>query len=99
MGITLKLLRLERLRHVGGAMYIGLGWLIVIAAPQLLRSLGVARLSLIVTGGVLYTAGAIVLASHRPDPAPRVFGCHEVWHAFVIAAGLCHYTVIFGVVC
>ncbi len=98
VGITLKFLRLRRMRHVGDVMYIGLGWLIVIATPQLLSSLGAVQLALIVTGGVLYTVGSIVLASRRPDPDPRVFGYHEVWHAFVVAAGLCHYVAIFGIV-
>lgn len=98
VGITLEFLRLNRLRHAGDVMYIGLGWLIVIATPQLLRSLGAAQLALIVTGGVLYTVGAIVLAARRPDPDPRVFGYHEVWHAFVVAAGLCHYAAIFAIV-
>ena len=98
VGITLKFLRLNRLRHVGDVMYIGLGWLIVVATPQLLRSLGAGQLALIVTGGVLYTVGAIVLAARKPDPDPKVFGYHEVWHAFVVAAGLCHYAAIFGIV-
>lgn len=98
VGITLKFLRLDRMRHLGDVMYIGLGWLIVVATPQLLRSLGVVQLALIATGGILYTVGSIVLASHRPDPDPRVFGYHEVWHAFVVAAGVCHYAAIFAVV-
>lgn len=98
IGITLKFVRMERLRSLSGVMYIGLGWLIVVATPQLLQTLGAVQLALIVAGGVLYTAGAIVLASRRPDPNPRVFGYHEVWHAFVVAAGLCHYAAIFGVV-
>jgi hemolysin III len=45
-------------------------------------------------GGLLYTAGAIVYASERPNPAPRVFGYHEVFHALAIAAAALHYAVI-----
>jgi hemolysin III len=43
---------------------------------------------------VLYTVGVVVLIRRRPDPNPRVFGYHEVWHAFTVAAGACHYTLI-----
>jgi len=47
-----------------------------------------------VTGGLLYTAGAIVFATKRPDPAPSTFGYHEIWHAFMVAAAGCHYAMI-----
>jgi len=43
---------------------------------------------------VLYTVGAVVLIRRRPDPSPRVFGYHEVWHACTVAAGACHYALI-----
>jgi hemolysin III len=51
-----------------------------------------------VVGGVLYTVGAIVLARGRPDPKPQMFGYHEVWHAFMVAAVACHYAMIMLVV-
>ncbi|MEA2401575.1 MAG: hemolysin, partial [Thermoleophilaceae bacterium] len=50
--------------------------------------------ALVALGGVLYTAGAVVYGLKRPDPAPRVFGYHEVFHAFTIAAAALHYAVI-----
>jgi len=53
-----------------------------------------AELALMVSGGLLYTAGAIVFASRRPDPRPATFGYHEVWHAFQVAAAACHYAMI-----
>jgi hemolysin III len=46
------------------------------------------------TGGLLYTAGAMVYASERPNPLPKVFGYHEVFHALVLAAVGLHYAVI-----
>jgi hemolysin III len=49
-------------------------------------------------GGILYTAGAVVLAARRPDPAPTVFGYHEVWHTMVLAASVLHYVLIWRVV-
>jgi hemolysin III len=76
------------------ALYLGLGWISVVLLPQLADTIGLRRLALGVIGGVLYTVGVVVLIRRRPDPNPRVFGYHEVWHAFTVAAGACHYTLI-----
>jgi hemolysin III len=94
VGIVVTIARLDRWRGLGLAMYLGLGWLAVIAAPQLIRSLTRPELVLLIGGGVLYTVGAVVLASNRPNPWPKTFGYHEVWHAFVIGAGACHYALV-----
>jgi hemolysin III len=91
LGIALKLVRIDGLHAVSGALYIVLGWLAVAAFPAMVRGLHPVALAFIVAGGLLYTTGAIVLALRRPDPNPRVFGYHEVWHTFTIAAGTCHY--------
>jgi hemolysin III len=75
-------------------LYLGLGWISVVLLPQLADTIGLGRLALGVLGGVLYTVGVVVLIRRQPDPNPRVFGYHEVWHAFTVAAGACHYTLI-----
>jgi hemolysin III len=75
-------------------LYLGLGWISVVLLPQLADTIGLGRLALGVLGGVLYTVGVVVLIRRRPDPNPRVFGYHEVWHAFTVAAGACHYALI-----
>jgi len=94
LGIALKLARIDGLHGVTGILYMGLGWLATIALPQLVRGMTVAQLVLLVTGGLLYTAGAIVFASRRPDPRPAIFGFHEVWHSFMVAAAACHFAMI-----
>lgn len=93
-GVCLKVFGFERTRKAAGALYIVLGWIAVLAAPWIVPRLGAAPISLIAVGGVLYTAGAVVLLRKRPDPNPYVFGYHEVWHTLVVAASLCHYTAI-----
>ena len=55
-------------------------------------------LALLVTGGLTYTAGAVVLFRHRPDPAPAVFGFHEIWHACTVVAAAAHYGMVWSVV-
>jgi hemolysin III len=92
--VGIMLVVAHRAPRLAFALYLILGWLAIIVAPQLLHGLSVAQLVLLLTGGVLYTAGAIMLAANWPDPSPRVFGYHEVWHAMGVTAGACHYTLI-----
>jgi hemolysin III len=73
---------------------LALGWAGVAALPQLVERAGLAPVVLLALGGIAYTLGAIVFASHRPDPAPRVFGYHEVFHALTIVALACQYAAI-----
>jgi hemolysin III len=93
-GIAIKILSIDRLRVLGGAMYIVLGWLVTLALPQIVHGLSLAGVILLFTGGILYTAGAAVLWRRWPDPSPKWFGYHEVWHAMVVAASMCHYAAI-----
>ncbi|MDP9094430.1 MAG: hemolysin III family protein [Actinomycetota bacterium] len=74
--------------------YIGLGWVAVFVMPQLLHNAGVAALVLIVSGGAIYTVGAVAYATKRPNPIPGVFGFHEVFHLCTLVAALCHYVAI-----
>ena len=77
-----------------GAVAVALGWVSVIALPKALDVLPAAGVALLLAGGVLYTAGAFVFILRRPDPAPAVFGFHEVFHALVVAAVACHYATV-----
>jgi hemolysin III len=97
-GIVMKMVRIDGARVLGGILYIGLGWAVVVAMPQMVRWMHPAPLVLMFVGGLLYTLGAIVLLRRRPDPRPAVFGYHEVWHSMTIGAGLCHYLVVLLIV-
>ncbi len=79
---------------VVGATFVGLGWLASLALPGVWTHAGVAPAVLMLTGGVLYTAGALSYHRRRPDPWPSVFGYHEVFHAFVCAAATCQFVAI-----
>lgn len=96
LGVAFSLGWIDAPRPVVAGSYLALGWLIVIALPQLLRSLEPAPLALFAAGGILYSAGAIVFARQRPNPWPRTFGFHEVFHALVIAAAAAHYVAMIG---
>ena len=75
------------------ALYVLLGWVVLPVLPVLRAALGSSAIGLLAAGGVAYTVGAAVYATQRPDPFPRVFGYHEVFHALVIAAAACHLAV------
>lgn len=73
---------------------IALGWVAIAAIPQLAEHLGLTAILLLAAGGALYTLGGIVYATKKPDPAPMVFGYHEIFHALVIAAAALQFAVI-----
>jgi len=75
-------------------IYCALGWVAVIYLPDFYRSGGVALLTLIIVGGALYTLGAVVYGLKRPNPSPRWFGFHEIFHACTIAAFTVHYIAV-----
>lgn len=96
LGVAFSLGWIEAPRGLVAGSYLALGWLAVIALPQLLDALGLAPLVLLAAGGLLYSAGAIVYATQRPDPWPRTFGFHEIFHALVIVAAAAQYVAIIG---
>ncbi|MGN6300654.1 MAG: PAQR family membrane homeostasis protein TrhA [Angustibacter sp.] len=75
-------------------VYVALGWVAVMYLPDFLRTGGPAVVTLIIIGGGLYTLGAVVYGLKRPDPSPRWFGFHEIFHAFTVAAFVVHYIAV-----
>jgi hemolysin III len=83
---------------VRNALYLALGWFAVIAVPQLLDRLSTTEMILVAAGGLLFSLGALGLATRWPDPFPRIFGYHEVWHTLVVAAVACHFVALASVI-
>jgi hemolysin III len=92
--IVLKLAWIDSPKWLTTGIAIALGWVGIVALPQLWAHSGAAAVSLLGSGGVLYTAGAVVYARRRPDPVPAVFGYHELFHALVTAAAACQYAAV-----
>ena len=95
-GMFVKLLAFRRINAVAGALYLVLGWIAALTLPELFRRLGAVDVTLMVVMGLLYTGGVVVLALRTPDPLPKVFGYHEVWHAAVVLACACYFVVIWN---
>ena len=93
-GAILAVWHIDTIHRFAAFIYIGFGWLLVLALPAVLRSMDGTELALLASGGLLYTLGAIGLWTRRPNPSPRLFGYHEVWHAMTLLAAGCHYTLV-----
>ncbi len=95
-GVALSVLWIDAPRWLAAATYLGLGWVALLALPQLVAGLPLWPLILLGAGGLLYSLGAIVYATQRPDPWPTTFGFHEVFHACVIVAATAHVVAMAG---
>ncbi|HZE41155.1 MAG TPA: hemolysin III family protein [Stackebrandtia sp.] len=97
-GVIFRTVWLGAPRWLYTSLYIGLGWVAVLFIPQFLNGVGLAAVVLIIVGGLSYSGGAVVYALKRPDPWPRWFGFHEVFHSLTIAGYACQWTAVLLVV-
>jgi hemolysin III len=97
-GLLLLLAGVDVPRWLEMLLYVALGWVGVVALPELFSSVGLAVSVLVLAGGGLYTLGALAYVLRRPDPAPAVFGYGEVFHLLVIAAAVLQYIAVLFVV-
>lgn len=95
-GIALKVSWPSAPRWLGVSLYVATGWIALVAVTELADWLAVVPLALLATGGILYTMGGVIYAARWPNPFPRVFGYHEVFHLFVIAGSALHYSLVAG---
>jgi len=94
LGILLHLVWLDVPKWLSASVYVAMGWVGAAAAPELVAHVGWTPTLLLLGGGLVYSAGAIVYALRRPNPVPMVFGYHEVFHALVVVAALVHYVAV-----
>ena len=97
LGIAFRVFWIGAPRWLYVPIYVGLGWAAVVDFPALWAS-NALMMVLVVLGGVLYTAGALVYALKRPDPFPAHFGFHEIFHTCTVLAYLCHWTAVLLIV-
>ncbi|MFV0426692.1 MAG: PAQR family membrane homeostasis protein TrhA [Beutenbergiaceae bacterium] len=89
-GIGLRVFWLAAPRWLYVPIYLALGWVAVAFLPAFARSGGVAIMWLVIAGGLAYTAGAVIYGLKRPNPSPRWFGFHELFHVGTLVGYVCH---------
>jgi hemolysin III len=94
LGVLLRNVFRQPPRWLFVGLYLALGWVALGIFPDVLQRGGVAVLVLLLAGGLFYSAGAVVYALRRPDPSPRWFGFHEIFHALTILAFATHYAAV-----
>jgi len=93
-GLLMRVLWLGAPRWLYVPVYVALGWVAVWFMPAFGRGGGAAVVWLVIAGGLAYTLGAVVYGTKRPNPSPRWFGFHEVFHALTVAGFVCHYVAV-----
>lgn len=93
-GIVLNALWPSAPRFVGVSLYVGLGWLAVVAGAEIFAEFPTSTIVLLILGGVCYTVGGIIYGIRRPDPFPRYFGFHEIFHTFVVTGSAIHFWIV-----
>jgi hemolysin III len=93
-GAIVEMIWIDHPKWASALIYLSLGWVAVATFPELWSTMGAAGTLLVAVGGLLYTAGAVVYAIQRPNPDPAIFGYHEVFHLFVVAAAVAHFSAV-----
>ncbi len=94
LGIVFKVVWIGAPRWVSVGLYLGMGWMSLVALRPLVAALPGPAIAWLVAGGLAYSVGAVVYGAKRPDPFPKVFGYHELWHVFVLMGASAHYVLI-----
>ena len=94
VGIVVRQVFIDAPKWVNAIPYVVVGWSALAVMGPLMKALGGWGFTLLLLGGLAYTAGALVYALKKPDPFPRVFGYHEIFHALTLVGAGLHYVVI-----
>jgi len=94
VGVAFNLAWITAPRWIPAVLCLVLGWIAIVALPDLVAVMSLPTVLFLVVGGVAYSAGAVVYATRRPNPAPAIFGYHEVFHALTIVAAVLHFSAV-----
>lgn len=96
-GVIFKVTWFHAPRWLDAALYLAMGWFVVIPGPKMFPLMTWDQIGWLAGGGLAYTFGAVIYATKKPDPWPKVFGFHEIWHLFVLAGAAGHFVFVWKV--
>jgi hemolysin III len=94
LGLALELVWIDSPRWLTAIAYLAVGWVGILAVPQMFSGIGIAGAVLVMVGGALYSVGAVVYAAKWPNPFPRTLGFHEIFHLLVVAAAVTQFVAV-----
>jgi hemolysin III len=94
-GLFLKIFRLNTPRVLYTAIYVVMGWIIVVGIWPLQKAMAFMGLMWLLIGGLFYSVGAIIYATKKPDPIPRILGFHEIFHVFIMLGSFSHFWMMY----
>ena len=94
LGLLLELVWIDSPRWLSAIAYLAVGWVGILAVPQMFSGIGIPGAVLIMVGGGLYTLGAVIYAAKWPNPFPRTLGFHEIFHLLVVAAAVSQFVAV-----
>jgi hemolysin III len=93
-GLIIKTRWMHAPKWLSTALYLAMGWAVIVAAPVLYDRLPAAAVGWLLAGGIIYSVGAVIYALKRPNLIPGVFDAHALWHLFVLAGSACFFWMI-----
>jgi hemolysin III len=93
-GLIIKTRWMHAPKWLSTALYLAMGWAVIVAAPVLYDRLPAAAVGWLLAGGIIYSIGAVIYALKRPNLIPGVFDAHALWHLFVLAGSACFFWMI-----
>jgi len=94
IGIFQSIVWIKAPKVISAGLYLIMGWMVIPYFSEFAQALNSVQLGLFFSGGAVYTIGALVYAFKRPNPFPKVFGYHEIFHLLVVIAAILHFIVI-----
>lgn len=94
-GFALKIFWMNAPRRLYTLVYVLMGWVIIIAIWPLIKTMLLPGIAWMVAGGLFYTFGAVIYALKKPDPWPRLFGFHEIFHVFIMLGSFSHFLMVY----
>ncbi len=95
LGVLFKLVWFNAPKWISLVLYLSMGWMALIAFPELWRVFSLSAMIWLLMGGLAYTIGAFIYGFKWPNPSPKHFNFHAIWHIMVMAGSFCFFWLMY----